>query len=252
MFHELFATGPIWSSPFWVGRAQAGVARAVQRLSDAGLATTEQYVDTLRSWRAEPLIWWMPCFSTIGEPAQRVPAAASQRPARLVIFGRSGLLRTVYAGELPVLADFVRANAITEIVDIGDRPSPPPAEIAGVPVLSRGELDPVSLGAELAQARFGLVHYDADRLAKSSIFAAYCAYRVIPVCIGTAAGNRDRLAPGREYVKLVPGISAEPLSTAVMEDLQARAEAWYEPHAIGSTVRLIQQLVGEQRTPTAE
>jgi hypothetical protein len=238
VFHELYATGPVWSSPYWVGGLQKLGVRQVYRQSDGAIATTRRNVAALRGWEpAGPELSWMPCFATIGEPPGPTPLA-SDRPARLAIFGRSSVLDSVYRANLSTLEAFVRANAITEIVDIGQRPGPAPAAIAGVPVRALGELAPEPLVAELSQARFGMLHYEADRLAKSSIFGAFCAAGTIPVCISGEPGREDGLVPGTHYLRL-DGATPPPVAADALDRLQAGAKSWYEPHSIAATVKLI-------------
>ena len=93
IFHELYATGPIWSSPYWVSGLQIRGVRAIYRRSVAAIATTERNVGLLRGWEPEgPPLAWMPCFATIGEPSGPTPPA-SERPATLAVFGRSSAER---------------------------------------------------------------------------------------------------------------------------------------------------------------
>lgn len=244
VFHELRATGPIWTSPFWVGWAQAWSARRLLAQSVAGIATTRHNVEQLRAGAGGPPLFWMPCFATIGEPPAGACVAASARPARLAVFGRASVLDTVYRVELAAVERFVRANAITEIVDIGGRPTPPPATIAGVPVRALGEISPETVSAELSQARFGALVYEADRLAKSSIFAALCAHGTIPLCLNGQRGDRDSLAPNVNYLKFRGDETAPAPDSRCLDQLQAAARCWYEPHSIGQvTERIHAQLI---------
>lgn len=238
--HELHAKGKIWGSAFWLGWAQILGARRIYRMSDAAITTTSLYAGLLRKWDPDgPPVDLMPCFATIGEPEGSV-AAATERPARFAMFGRWGR-KVMYDDIAEPLAEFVRANAIEEIVDIGPRGEPPPpAEVAGVPVRVCGELPREQLIDELVEARFGIVFCGADRVAKSSIFAALCASGVIPLVVSGDEGRRDGLAPGVQYLKLDP---AAPPPAAPSRDgldaLQAGARSWYEPHSIAATVDLI-------------
>jgi hypothetical protein len=239
VFHELYATGPIWSSPFWLAGLQVRGVRRIYRQSIAAIATTERNVGLLRGWEpAGPPLAWMPCFATIGEPDGPTPLA-SRRPATLAIFGRASVLDTVYRDNRGALDAFVRANAIERIVDIGARPASPPERIAGVPLRALGELAPDALIAELSHARFGLLHYEADRLAKSSIFGAFAAAGTIPVCISGEPGREDRLVPGINYLRLVPGLPPPVPENNALDELQAAVRSWYEPHSIAAAVDLI-------------
>ena len=53
IFHELFATGRVWNSSFWLSKVQEYVTRGIWKLCDGGLTTTSPYYDQLASWRPE-------------------------------------------------------------------------------------------------------------------------------------------------------------------------------------------------------
>jgi hypothetical protein len=164
---------------------------------------------------------------------------ASGRPARLAVFGRASVLDSIYRRNAAPLEAFVRANAIEEIVDIGFRPTPPPSHIGDARVRAMGEMAPEPLIAELSAARFGMLHYEANRLAKSSIFGALCASGTIPVCVSDQPGLEDGLAPGAQYLKLDSQAAPAAPDRDALNQLQAGARSWYEPHAIAATVDLI-------------
>jgi hypothetical protein len=239
VFHELYATGPVWSSPFWLSGLQIRGVRRIYRGSVAAIATTERNVAHLRRWEpAGPPLAWMPCFATVGEPEGPTPCA-SERAASLVVFGRSSVLDSVYRDAIPALEAFVRANAIEQVIDIGARPSPPPAQVAGVPLHALGELPPGPLIAALSTARFGLLQYEANRLAKSSIFGALAAAGTIPVCVSGEPGREDGLIPGANYLRLDPALAPPVPEPAALDRLQAGARSWYAPHSIAAAVDLV-------------
>lgn len=243
VFHELYATGPVWSSPFWLGWLQARCARRIQQLGDAGIATTRKNFADLMQWSGGTReLHWMPCFSNIGEIGDDRSIAASSRAPSLVIFGRSAVVDQVYRDGATALEAFVRANGVKDILDIGARIASPPCEVAGIPVRALGVTSAEALREELAKARFGLLAYDAEKLAKSGVFAAYCATGVVPLCISSAAGTSDGLSPGTQYVKLAPhSRSVAPLTG--IDDLQDGTRAWYRPHSTDRTVSLIHRLI---------
>lgn len=243
IFHELFATGPVWRSAFWLGPVQAHIARRIQRISDAGITTTDRYKASLDSWRRQAgPTHKMPVFSTIGD--LDVCAPASQRPATLVIFGRPGIYDDVYRRGLPLVEALIRSQRIERIVDIGARPIAPPPTIGGIQVEQRGEIDTGPLQGLLADARFGLLAYDAGRLAKSTIFAAYLAHGVIPVCLSAEVGDSDGLSPTIHYLKLAgPADVPERIGTAALDALQQSGRDWYSPHGLEAMVTLTDKLL---------
>ena len=101
IFHELFATGHVWQSSFWLSSAQSYVTRELWRLCDGGLATNQAYFDQLAAWRPtmRDRLKTMPVFSNVGEPDVVVPPSGRPnaygriRPPRNRTVGllRSGL-----------------------------------------------------------------------------------------------------------------------------------------------------------------
>ncbi|MGY4396592.1 hypothetical protein ACVWZA_001772 [Sphingomonas sp. UYAg733] len=250
VFHELFATGPIWGSAFWLGPVQAWVARRIQRISTAGIATTGPYAALLERWRGgqSGSVIALPVFSTIGDLENPVPAA--QRPPSLAIFGRAGIYNAVYRERITQIEAFVAANKIDEIIDIGGRTEAPPAMIGTARVRSVGQVSTAMLRQELGNARFGLLDYDADRLAKSTIFAAYCAHGAIPICLSEAAGTNDGLRPGTNYIRLGKGDASAVIDDTALGALQQAAKNWYQPHSLKSSAGMIYRLLRQSSATT--
>jgi hypothetical protein len=241
VFHELFATGPVWRSSFWLGPLQARIARRIRRISTAGIATTEPYARLLGTWPAEQpgAIVTLPVFSTIGEMEDVVPA--SVRPRTLAVFARANAARQLYRERHAEIARFVADHAIEKIVDIGERDAPP-ERIGGATLRSLGRLPAAQVQAQLGEALFGLLDYDADRLAKSTVFAAYCASGVIPVCRSDRPGFNDGLVPGDTYLELGAALPA-PFSAQALDALQDDARRWYAAHSLPTSARVIDALL---------
>lgn len=247
VFHELFATGPVNSRNFWFGQLQRFPVRHIARIADGGITALDRKLAWLRHAVDVPANFHpMPCFSTIGETVSTLPTAR-ERPARLAIFGRSNVLPGIYRQRGDLLAAFVRANAIEQIVDIGPRAEDPPANVGGVPVTRLGALDPEPLRAELATARFGALLYDAGELPKSSIFAAYAAHGTIPLCFSASRPDSNGLRIGTHFLRLDHDVPTPVVDADAINQLQAHAMAWYRPHSIGRTAALLWALLGEAK-----
>jgi hypothetical protein len=106
-----------------------------------------------------------------------------------------------------------------------------------------GEASVSVLRRELGAARFGLVDYDADRLAKSTIFAAYCAHGVIPICLSDRAGEEDGLHPGSNYLKLTLEVDLRSIAADHLDALQAAAVRWYDDHSLRASCAIIAGLI---------
>lgn len=242
IFHELFATGPIWRSSFWLGPLQALIARRLRRISTGGVATTQPYARLVERWPADRRgqIVALPVFSTIGEIEDIVPA--SVRTRTLAIFARPDAALQLY-GHRSEIARFVADHSIKEILDIGERTAPPPDRIGTAAVRSVGPLSADQIQALLGECLFGLLDYDADRLAKSTVFAAYCATGVIPACRSDRPGIYDGLRPGDTYLKLPADLPA-PSNAQALDALQDNARRWYAAHSLPHSTRVIDALLG--------
>src|SRR5580704_5691167 len=97
IFHELFATGHIWNSSFWLSRAQRYVTSELWRLCDRGLTTNDAYFSHLAAWRPVTCnqLKVLPIFSNVGEPDTFIPLL--DRPVQMAVFGRPGIEQGVYS-----------------------------------------------------------------------------------------------------------------------------------------------------------
>jgi hypothetical protein len=227
MFHELWAFGPPWRSSCWLSPLQRALAGAVLGLADAFLTSTAFYEALLRRLAPERSpVAVLPVLSNIGEPSDPPPLAA--RDPSAVIFGQAGMRSRVYR-HLEAFLPALRAAGIENILDIG-----PPLEARAIdrpplPVTRCGYLEPASASAAMLRARVGLLDYPLDYAAKSGIFAAYAAHRLVPMVRGAAGGGGDRLRHG---LNLVRTSEPTPELKAIGQSLAAEAHLWYRSHSL--------------------
>lgn len=227
IFHELYASGKPWNSSFWLGPLQKHVARQLWNLADAGITTNSRYLSELVAWRPAMTsrVALMPVFSNMGEPAS-VPKAGD-RPHKAMVFGLPGIESVVYEQRSAEVASVVETLGITEIVDVGSRRVAPPAAIGGATIKVRGRLPAAEISQELSDCRFGLMVYDIARLGKSTVFAAYAAHGVVPVCIGSKATPADGLVSGRHLLQ--PPVGR--IDTVALDAMQKQLLKWYNDHS---------------------
>ena len=235
IFHELYATGKPWNSSFWIGPLQKHVARQLWNLADAGITTNSRYLSDLVAWRPgmSNRVALMPVFSNMGEPAS-VPNIGD-RPHKAMVFGLPGIESIVYEQCAAEVAGVVEKLGITEIVDIGSRLVAPPATIGGATIKVRGRLPVAEISRELCDCRFGLMVYDTTRLGKSTVFAAYAAHGVVPVCIGSKATPADGLISGRHLLQ--PPV--ERIKAAALDAMQQQLLNWYNDHSYEHVVNKV-------------
>ena len=273
-FHEVYASGPPWRSSFWLGPLQRRLAARLLAASD-GAATSlalyrrllERLARPARPAGAPPSILVLPVLSTVGEP-EAVPVFAAREPRTLVVFGGAGNRARAWGAGREALAAACRALAIDKILDLGP-PLPPgqlPAWLGGVPVLALGELPPAQASAALLTCCAGFLSYPPPLLAKSTVYAAYCAHGLLPVCTwpGDAAGDPAERPPcwdpAAEPLPSDTAGRADPTGTtdpagsadpAALAALASHAHAWYRGHDLAHQSAAFHALLGEAAVPAA-
>jgi hypothetical protein len=244
IFHELFATGRVWNSSFWLSQAQRYVTRELWRLCDHGLTNNHAYFNQLAAWRPElqDEISVKPVFSNVGEPENIIPF--SDRPPDMAVFGRPGLEQGIYIGpQSDEAARVADSLGVQRIIDIGERIATLPPNLGKATVASFGRLCPRSVSQYLQNCRFGLLNYDIARLGKSGVLAAYAAHGVVPVCIGSSAGATDDLEEGRHFLRWPLRRVPEDLS-----EIQRNLTRWYQSHSIAKHAVVLNSWCGAAQT----
>lgn len=233
VFHEVYATGPPWRSSFWTMPLQRGLAAAVARNSDALVTSLDLWVRRIGPAATPEKTVVSPVFSTVGEPETPPPLAA--RSPRMVVFGGRGARARAYGELRPALAAACGTLGLREIVDVGPPLDSPVDDAAGIPVRRLGVLPAAEAGALLLESRAGFVAYPSFFLPKSTIFAAYCAQGLLPVCAWPRPVRDSEVREGTHYWQ--PGRDGDPQTIA------SAARAWYEGHSLRRQTVLFHRLL---------
>lgn len=229
MFHEIYASGPPWASSFWLSPVQRNLAVRLAYLSDRCLTSRQGYAKILDelSRGKHATVTTLPVFSNIGEPEQVPPLA--KRDRRLVVFGgRNNRLR-VYQESLAALELACCLLGIEEIWDIGPPTGITLSSVSGVPIVERGQMPNTEISSILLNSLAGFFDYPTDFLAKSTIFAAYCAHGLLPVSARCRVSAVDGIEAGKNY--WVPDDQTTSLRDLVeVQAIADRAFAWYHTH----------------------
>lgn len=249
MFHEIYAAGPPWSSAFWLSRKQRSLSEQLVKLSADCLASRADYARQLQVWQSpqQPPAIALPVFSNVGEPADLAPLAS--RPRQLAIFGASSTRLRIYQQALPPLQQICQQLQIEQIVDIG-----PPIEgtlptIGETPVAIAGALPAAEVSQLLAKSVVGMVHYPTNFLAKSGVFAAYCAHGLLPIVVtDRSLKATDGLMPVTHYwpvelarrdLKLHRKTDRnQPLTLDQAQTIAQQARAWYQLHCLAQQAEI--------------
>jgi hypothetical protein len=230
MFHEISASGPPWTSAFWLSSWQKHLGARLAQLSDRCLTSKQLYAEILTnlSRGKHHQIPILPVFSNIGEPDQVLPL--SERQQRLVVFGSVANRARVYQQSQAVLNYVCHRLNIQKILDVGTPTGLNLSSICEVPILEMGEQPALKVSELLADSIAGFSDYNPDFLAKSTIFASYCAHQLLPINAQGSASVVDGIKPGKHY--WVP--NSQP-NNKLGDELNMQAIAdnayfWYQNH----------------------
>ena len=232
LFHELYATGPPWSSVFWTSPFQQRLAARLGRAADIRRMTTQVAAGQLRALLGPAghaaAIETTPVFSTLGEPAAPPPLAARRR--QIVVFGSRSWRADVYTRCLADLTDACRWLEIERVVDVGAPLDAVPGGGLPVPLEVAGPLPAAEAGALFAGSLAGYFSYPVLSMEKSTILAAYCAHGMVPLTFpGNVQAHADGFAAGTHYLA---GTAGRTPDTPALARVAAAAREWYAGHRL--------------------
>ncbi|MCS4199748.1 hypothetical protein [Salinibacter ruber] len=225
MFHELYATGPLWSRKFWVSLVQAYVIRLIVRQS-VGVVTNRSDSARWLQKQVESPVHYAPVFSNVGEPESFL--SFEERDGYAVVFGGTGK-KALYENYGRALARLLRRVGMEKIVDLGPPPDEKITESVGIPVDIRGFLSKADVSAALRYASMGLLCRNPRALAKSGCLAAYMAHGV-PSVVATrhSTDPNPKLEEGVHYLSLQRALRTAEKREAQNWDLVGyQSHNWY-------------------------
>jgi hypothetical protein len=244
MFHEIAASGPPWSRAFWTSGLQKNLTKRLVQISDRIITSKKLYAEILQDYSQGRFsdVPTLPVFSTVGEPSNLPDLSARQR--HLVIFGGQGRRNKVYQSSLGQLHQICQCLNIQQIFDIGPKLDSIPTHVGNVPITATGSLPSCEVSAILSRAFAGFFKYHPAFLGKSTIFAAYCAHRVLPVSAQMTSHVEDGLYPGQHYI-LPEEYLAGTVSETFLQEITDNAYKWYQPHCLASQTQIFAECMVE-------
>jgi hypothetical protein len=172
----------------------------------------------------------LPVFSTIGEPTDGdLPSHQSRKD--IAVFGSAGLRAGTYirGGDR-----FVKAANETGLIvhDIGDTVQDSKARriMSMMNVVSHGRLPEVAVRKILLSCALGVLAYQKAYVAKSSVFASYCAFGLAPLLLSENHTDCDGLHAGIEYLSDIESVRCA--ASELMQVVES-ATRWYSRHDLG-------------------
>jgi hypothetical protein len=243
MFHEVYAHGrPLWTSSFWLSPLQRNLAVRLARSSDYCLTNREGYAKLLYHLSAgkQTQIPTLPVFSNLGEPEQVPPLA--ERKRRIVVFGSPSNRLQVYRESFAQLALTCQLLGIEEIWDVGSPANLTLSTVNGVPIVEIGQRSAAEISDILLNSLAGFFDYNPDYLAKSGMFAAYCAHGLLPVSPRYSALPLDGLEGGKQY-----WMPDDCKNLVELQAIASNARAWYQSHNLSVHAKTFAALLGNEK-----
>lgn len=231
IFHE-FPSFYLLKKTFYLFPWQQQVAWKLAKLADV-IITNNAVTKTMLTSRLQQPIINLPVFSNIGECDQPLPL--KQRQRRLVVFGTPGRRARIYQRSQARLSNSCRLLGIEEIWDVGPSLNLNQPTIAGVRLVEKGKQPADVISHLLSDSLAGIVYStDNSRLAKSGVFATYCAHGLVPIVTHEASPLLDGLQANEQF--LFAGLQAQQLAIEQLQAIAGAAHQWYDTHNQMNTV----------------
>lgn len=248
MFHELYASGPLNSSAFWLQPWQKGVLRTVARASDALRTNRQAYADWLRKITGlkSRTVEVMPVFSNLGEP-ERLPPW-SQRVPEMAMFAWG-----IHSGEsLEVVvrkaADNCRRFGMKRLHLLGGGKISPPAE-DGVEIVRHGFLAASAVSELLTSCQMAYTAYSPEHFGKSTLVAAFAAHGLATITQGREAELPEGL---RNQIEVLhESFPQEGMTSERLSNIGHHLRVWYEGHSLKENVRSYAAQISGMERPAA-
>lgn len=237
MFHELFATGPLTSSAFWLSPIQRQIVRAIADRSR--YMFTNRLSSQLWLERAVPSVRGriaaLPVFSNLGELSDGSANAA--RSPWLAVFGYQSAGDPEFFSQL---SQTIENLGVELVISVGKKAPGIADACAGVPCIETGVVSRHEVSKWLSQAQFGFLWYDPDCLAKSGLLAAFLAHRLCVILANNrpASPLSDGLTLGEHLISVVQ--TANPPD---FERVAVKGSEWYWRHGVQATASLYSEIV---------
>jgi hypothetical protein len=240
IFHELYASSPVWRSAFWLQPFQRHIARSIAQISDVCLVSSETVLNQLRALWPNVCAEVHPVFSNFGEPSLLSDQFSDRDPHRWVICGGTALIaRSLHSfrAKLNRVPEFFSPR---ELFVLGGSDNPITrsllADFENIRTDYRPQIDAGEASQILSTCSFGWLDYflrpdvPSDVILKSSAFSAMCAHGVITVFPhrGSQIAIGGDALPGPyfmdvQFIELPPANERGKIASQIYH--------WYQRHA---------------------
>src|SRR6266478_4323084 len=239
IFHELYASGPPWTSAFWLQPVQIHLAKSVARLSNACIVSSVNFRSEVTRMVPNAHVELHPVPSGLEEPSLSPNQIADRDPHRWAIFGGTAVVERSLRSFRQLLLRIPDSIAPRKLFVLGGDDNPVARSLL-VKLAVESDYRPRIAAADASEilktCSFGWFNYfhrpdvETSVILKSSAFASACAHGVIPVFPhrGSAISlDGDRL-PGPFFMEPDCGEIPDAQSRA---KIAADIYSWYQRQA---------------------
>lgn len=179
IFHEIYATGPIYRTSFWTCLPQKYLAKTLFNLTDLVIATTIKNQLFLSSIKPKKKVSLSNVFSNIGEKKNN--KNINKRRKIGIIFGGEAQKKLLYQDMLLQRKKYLNTLiklSINKILDIGPK-TKGLKKIGKIPIQSIGIKSRRYISSLLSNSKAGLVFYPISQMTKSGIVASYSSHGLL-------------------------------------------------------------------------
>lgn len=218
---------------------QQRVSYGLTQIADAVMTNNVAFQHTLSNWAKAP-VHRVLNFSTVGEPSQVKPL--SDRDRILIIFGSTDRGR-IYRSNRDGVRQICQQLDIHTLYDIG-RPVDWDADSLGndIKVIQAGFMSASEVSDLMATAYAGIFDYQRfpNNLAKSTVYAAYAAHGMLPICNLRPLRPQDGIIPNQHYIDTTTLLQqADDLATRddKLQTIASNAYAQYRTHTLAGCAK---------------
>jgi hypothetical protein len=253
IFHELYASGPPWTSAFWLRPVQMHLSKAVARLSDECIVSSGNFFSELGRMAPDAHVQVHPVPSGLEEPALSPNQIVDRDPHHWAIVGGTALVERSLRSFCRLMRRIPDSIAPRTLFVLGGNENPTTRSLL-VDLAIESDYRPRIAAAHaseiLKSCSFTWFDYfvhlgvETSVVLKSSAFAAACAHAAIPVfphCGSEISVDGDKL-PGPFFIE--PDRSEIPDADA-RGKIASAIYNWYQRHASSdSLIQVIANTLG--------
>ena len=244
IFHEIYATGPIYRMSYWTSLPQKYLAEKLLKLSNVALVTSKHNYTTLSSFDKKKKIIYSNVFSNVGELRKNRKLKIRKNIA--IIFGNTNQKEILYNDILKNKNQYksiLKKMSIKKIIDIG-----PKIEISKkikfIDIKKIGVKSKNYISLLLRNSKAGIVFYPESYMTTSGIVAAYASHGLVIINL-----CKEKIFKTNEFISNVNYISK--ITEHNFPNLQKIANETfrnYKKYDLNKTASLLINIIKDNKT----